>query len=60
MLAGGQLVLTNSQGQIVTADPANGSVTRTIEAGQSFGLAPIVANQTLFTLDQRGRLTAWR
>lgn len=60
VLAGGQLVLTNSQGQIVTANPANGSVTRTIEAGQSFSLAPIVANQTLFTLDQRGRLTAWR
>ena len=59
-LAGGQLVLTNSAGQIVFANPANGNVTRTIEAGKGFSQPPVVANNMLYTLDQRGRLTAWR
>ena len=61
ILAGGKLVLTNSQGAIVYASPTDGSVTTTVRAHKDgFSLAPVVANQTLYTVDDKGRLTAWR
>ena len=61
MLAGGRLVLTNSDGQIVYASPIDGHVLSTTRAGkEGFALGPVVANSVLYTVDQRGRLTAWR
>jgi outer membrane protein assembly factor BamB len=60
VLAGNQLVLTNSLGQLVFASPSDGSVTTTIDAKDSFALPPIVANNTLYTLGQSGRITAYR
>ncbi|GGB24934.1 pyrrolo-quinoline quinone [Sphingomonas metalli] len=60
VLAGGRLTMTNSLGQIVMASPADGSVVQTIETKVPFALPPIVANNTLFTLDQKGQVTAWR
>ena len=60
VLAGGRLILTSSQGQIVYVNPADGSVQATVETRSAFSLPPIVANNTLYTLDDRGRLTAYR
>ncbi|KTT72917.1 PQQ-binding-like beta-propeller repeat protein [Sphingomonas endophytica] len=60
VLAGDKLWLTNSRGQLIGASPTDGSVQTTIDAGDSFSLAPIVANQTLYTLDEKGVITAWR
>ena len=60
VLAGGRLILTNSRGQIVFASADDGKVVKTIETKTSFGLPPVVANQTLYTLDQKGRITAYR
>lgn len=61
MLAGGRLVLINSRGEIVSVDPANGQIQSVIEkAGKGFSLAPVVANNMLFLVDDQGRLTAWR
>ena len=40
--------------------PADGSVQMTIEAADTFTLPPVVANQTLYVLDQKGRLSAYR
>lgn len=60
VLAGNRLVLTNSRGNIVFASPNDGSVTGTIEAKAPFTLPPIVVNSTIYTLDQRGRITAFR
>ncbi len=60
VLAGNKLVLTNSLGQIVFASPNDGSVTGKIESKDSFALPPIVANSTLYTLGQSGRITAYR
>lgn len=60
VLAGGQLVMTNSRGHVVFASPTDGSVQRTIETEEAFALPPIVANSTLYTLDERGRITAFR
>ncbi len=60
VLAGGRLVLTNSRGQIVMASPADGSVQQTIETRESYALPPVVANQVLYTLNERGQVTAFR
>ncbi len=60
VLAGGRLALTNSLGQIVMASPSDGSVVQTIETKVAFALPPVVARQVLYTLDQKGRVTAYR
>ncbi len=60
VLAGGRLALTNSLGELAFASPDTGVVGQLIETKQPFSLAPIVANSTLYTLDQKGRITAYR
>jgi outer membrane protein assembly factor BamB len=60
VLAGEKLWLTNSRGELVALSVADGKVQTTIRAGDSFSLPPIVANQTLYTLDEKGVITAWR
>jgi outer membrane protein assembly factor BamB len=60
VLAGDRLLLTNSRGNIVSVSPTDGAVRSTLETGTPFALPPIVANNTLYTLDQDGRITAFR
>lgn len=60
VLAGERLWLTNSRGQLVAVSPADGSQQATIEAGDAFSLPPIVANNTLYVLDDKGTLSAYR
>ena len=60
ILAGNRLVLTNSRGEINFVSPTDGKVSSTIETKTPFSLPPIVANSTLYTLDQKGKVTAYR
>lgn len=60
VLAGDRLWLTNSRGELVAVSAVDGSVQTTIKGGQQFSMSPIVANQTLYTLDEKGVITAWR
>ncbi|BCA60939.1 pyrrolo-quinoline quinone [Sphingomonas sp. HMP9] len=60
ILAGNRLVLTNSRGEINFVSPVDGTVSSTIETKTPFALPPIVANSTLYTLDQKGKVTAYR
>ncbi|MDF7774622.1 PQQ-binding-like beta-propeller repeat protein [Sphingomonas sp. AOB5] len=60
ILAGNRLVLVNSRGEIVSASLADGSVTSTLETKSEVTLSPIVANNMLYVLDDKGRLTAYR
>jgi len=60
VLAGDRLILTNSRGEIVFVKPGDGSVASTIDTKTPFTLPPIVANSTLYTLDQKGKITAYR
>jgi len=60
VLAGNRLWLTNSEGQLSGASPNDGSVVTTIEAGGGFTLPPVVANSTLYVVDQKGRISAYR
>jgi outer membrane protein assembly factor BamB len=60
ILAGGRLILTSSEGQIAYVNPADGSIQATVDTRAPFSLPPVVANNTLYTLDDSGRLTAYR
>jgi len=60
VLAGNRLVLTNSRGQLVFASPSDGSISATVETKAAFSLPPVVARSMLYTLDSKGRITAYR
>lgn len=60
VLAGDRLWLANSRGELVSASPADGSVGSTIEVGNKISLTPIVANNTLYVLSDKGEITAYR
>lgn len=60
VLAGNRLVLVNSLGDMVFASPSDGKVGQTIPGKDGFGLGPVVANNTLYVLDGRGRISAYR
>ncbi|MEZ0242719.1 MAG: PQQ-binding-like beta-propeller repeat protein [Sphingomonas sp.] len=60
ILAGGRLLLLNSEGEIVSAAVADGKVTSTMRGSDALTLPPVVANNMLYTLDDKGRLTAYR
>ena len=60
VLAGDRLILGNSRGALVNVAIADGSVGTTVDSGSPIGLQPVVANSTLYILDESGRLSAWR
>lgn len=60
VLAGGKLILANTRGEIAYVAPETGSVETTVRYDTEIDLPPVVANNTLYTLDTKGRLTAWR
>lgn len=60
VLAGNRLVLTNSLGEVTFASPADGAIGQVIDNKVPFGLGPVVANNVLYTLDTKGRITAYR
>jgi len=60
VLAGNRLWLTNSEGVLAYANLADGSIVNFGKLGDAVSLAPVVANQTLYVLDNGGRITAYR
>ncbi len=60
ILAGNRLILISSRGQIAYVSPTDGTVQATVETDSTFSLPPVVAGNTLYLLDDSGRLTAWR
>ncbi|TCD04961.1 pyrrolo-quinoline quinone [Erythrobacteraceae bacterium CFH 75059] len=60
VLAGGQLWIANSEGAVMRVNPADGAAVPFVSLGQPVSLAPVVANGTLYILDDSGRITAWR
>ncbi len=60
VLAGNRLILASSAGQIAFVSPSDGSVYSTTDTRTPISLPPVVANNTLYILDDSGRLTAWR
>ena len=60
VLAGGRLILAGDNGVMVNLDPATGAFQSQTNIGAAVSLAPVVAGGTLYVLDNRGRLTAFR
>ncbi len=60
VIAGGNLVLTGSNGQIAMHSPKDGKQVRVIEAGDAFSLSPIVVNGALITLSDSAAITVWK
>jgi len=60
ILAGGRLVVVSSNGAVISIDPVSGGVQGQIAIDAQVTLPPVVANSTLYILDDRGRLHALR
>lgn len=60
VLAGDQLWIANSLGQLGRADPQTGQFTQVARLGKPVALEPVVANRTLYILDDGGKISAFR
>lgn len=60
VLAGNRLWIASTQGEVQSVDVTTGTPTPFTKLGKPVSLAPIVANKTLYILDDSGRITAWR
>ena len=60
VLAGGRLILVGSNGTLINFDPVTGNFQSQTRIGVPVSLAPVVANSTLYILDDQGRLHAFR
>ena len=60
VLAGNRLWLTSSEGDVASAAVDDGKLTKVFHHDTGFTLAPVVANNTLYVLDNSGRVTAYR
>ncbi len=60
ILAGGRLIVANSHGAVWSISPDEGAATEVFDVKNDVSLAPIVANNTLYILDDSGRISAFR
>ena len=60
VLANGRLIVANSEGQIWSVSSGEGSANLLVDIKAPVSVAPVVANDTLYILDDSGRLTAFR
>lgn len=59
-LANGRLWLTNSRGEVFTANTADGAASLFTNLGKAITHAPVVANQTLYIMEDDGKISAFR
>ena len=60
VLAGDRLIVVSTEGTLINVNPDNGSFQSQTNVGASISQGPVVAGSTLYILDDRGRLTAFR
>jgi outer membrane protein assembly factor BamB len=60
ILAGGRLIVTGTNGAITFVNPDKGVIEGSTSVKTSISLPPVVANNTLYVLDDDGRLHAFR
>ena len=60
VLAGNQLWIASSRGAVYRVSPAEGSASQFVDLGNPISLAPVVANGTLYILDDSGKISAYR
>ncbi|MDE2596453.1 MAG: PQQ-binding-like beta-propeller repeat protein [Sphingomonadales bacterium] len=60
VLANNRLWIANTRGEVMSASVADGSVSQFVKLGNSVSLAPVVANSTLYILDDGGKINAFK
>jgi len=60
ILAGGRLLLASNEKRVIEVDPVNGDVIKKWKTGGKIIVAPVVADNTLFLLTNKGSLIAYR
>lgn len=60
LLAGGRLILSAPEGNILEIDPQNGTLLRQLATGRSVAVSPVVAANTLLLLQDDGTLSAYQ
>ncbi len=60
VLAGNQLWVASSRGLLYRVSVGEGSAQQYADVGQPISLAPIIADNTLYILDDSGRISAYR
>jgi outer membrane protein assembly factor BamB len=60
VLAGGRLILVGSNGALINLDPVTGNFQSQTTLGVPVSQGPVVANSTLYVLDDKGQLHAYR
>lgn len=60
VLAGEQLYLVSTDGEIVTVNPTDGAVSSTLNMDRAMSLPPVVAGGILYILTDDGRLVAYK
>lgn len=60
VLASNRLWIASSEGEVQSVDVMTGEAAPFTELNGSVSLPPLVANNTLYILDDDGRITAWR
>jgi len=60
VLAGSHLMVVGDNGKLVNAAVADGKIGTEVNAGKGFYLPPIVANNMLYLIDGKGRISSWR
>ena len=60
VLAGGRLVAVNSRGELWAISPGEGTAAQMADLKSPVSLAPVVANNTLYILDDGGQISAFR
>lgn len=60
VLAGGRLIVAGTNEDVLEISPADGSILKTWDTGDSIQIPPVVAGQTLLLLNDDGTLEAYR
>ena len=60
VLAGDRLILASSEGELLNVNALNGAMGNSTKLGAPVYVPPAVADQTLYLLDNKGELSAWR
>jgi outer membrane protein assembly factor BamB len=60
VLAGGRLIVANSEGEVFSVAVADGAASPVYDGNKSISVPPIVANNTLYLLDDSGTISAFR
>jgi outer membrane protein assembly factor BamB len=60
VLAGNKLWIANTRGELLSADVTTGEATEFTKFDSAISLPPIVANKTLYILEDNGKISAFR